>query len=154
MFGGWHEPIPSLLASVSADDLLRLDVSELAAPLPSFHAGRVAFLGDAAHPMAPNLGQGACQALEDAVTLARLATDASAADVAELLSRYSALRMPRAHMVVKRSRQAGVMTTWTSPVAVGIRDTLVAALSKIAPSSALAGVTPVFSWRPPEPGLR
>jgi 2-polyprenyl-6-methoxyphenol hydroxylase-like FAD-dependent oxidoreductase len=154
MVGSWHDPIPSLLASVSADDVLRLDVSELAAPLPSFHLGRLAFLGDAAHPMTPNLGQGACQALEDAVTLARLAAGASAADVPELLSRYSALRMPRAHMVVKRSRQAGVMTTWTSPVAVAVRNTLVTAIGKIAPSAALAGVAPVFSWQPPEPGLR
>jgi 2-polyprenyl-6-methoxyphenol hydroxylase-like FAD-dependent oxidoreductase len=154
MFGGWHAPIPALLGSVSPGDVLRLDVSELAAPLPSFHAGRVAFLGDAAHPMTPNLGQGACQALEDAVTLARLATGATAADVPAVLARYSALRTPRAHMVVKRSRQAAVMTTWTSPVAVGVRNTLVTAIGKIAPSAALAGVAPVFSWQPPEPGLR
>ena len=46
---------------------------ELAAPLPSFHRGRAALLGDAAHPMTPNLGQGACQALEDAAVIARLA---------------------------------------------------------------------------------
>ena len=73
LFGRWHEPIPALLASVAPGDVLRHDVAELAGPLPSFHRGRVALLGDAAHPMTPNLGQGACQALEDAAVIARLA---------------------------------------------------------------------------------
>jgi hypothetical protein len=67
--GGCHEPIPSLLAGAKAGAVLRHDVAELAGPLSSFHRGRVALLGDAAHPMTPNLGQGACQALEDAVVL-------------------------------------------------------------------------------------
>jgi 2-polyprenyl-6-methoxyphenol hydroxylase-like FAD-dependent oxidoreductase len=69
LFGTWHEPIPVLLASARPQDVLRHDVAELAAPLPSFHHGRAVLLGDAAHPMTPNLGQGACQALEDAAVL-------------------------------------------------------------------------------------
>jgi 2-polyprenyl-6-methoxyphenol hydroxylase-like FAD-dependent oxidoreductase len=67
---GTHEPIPELLAITRPQDVLRHDVAELAAPLPSFHRGRAVLLGDAAHPMTPNLGQGACQALEDAAVLA------------------------------------------------------------------------------------
>ena len=51
LFGTWHEPIPQLLASARPQDVLRHDVAELAAPLPSFHSGRAALLGDAAHPM-------------------------------------------------------------------------------------------------------
>jgi 2-polyprenyl-6-methoxyphenol hydroxylase-like FAD-dependent oxidoreductase len=47
-FGGWHEPIPSLLAGVTPSAVLRHDVAELARPLPSFHRGRVVLLGDAA----------------------------------------------------------------------------------------------------------
>src|SRR5580692_11663143 len=75
-FGTWHEPIPRLLAAGRPQDVLRHDVAELAAPLPYFHRGRTALLGDAAHPMTPNLGQGACQALEDAAVISRLATAA------------------------------------------------------------------------------
>jgi 2-polyprenyl-6-methoxyphenol hydroxylase-like FAD-dependent oxidoreductase len=152
-FGGWHDPIPPLLASASPDAVLRLDVSELARPLPSFHVGKVAFLGDAAHPMTPNLGQGACQAIEDAVTLARLLTGGSAGDVPEALSRYSAVRMPRTHMIVKRSRQMAVLTTWRSQGAIAARDAIVGLIGKIAPGMALAGLGPIVDWRPPEPGL-
>src|SRR6516164_1419061 len=59
------------------------------APLPSFHSGRVALLGDAAHPMTPNLGQGACQALEDAVVLSRLAGSADADGLPSALAAYT-----------------------------------------------------------------
>lgn len=152
MFGGWHQPIPSLLATVSPADVLRLDVSELARPLPSFHAGRVAFLGDAAHPMTPNLGQGACQALEDAVVLSRLLTGAAAEGVPAALERYSATRMPRTHMIVKRSHQMGRMSTWRSPAAIALRNTLVSVVGKVSPGAALAGTAPVFDWEPPAPG--
>lgn len=149
LFGGWHEPIPALLGTVPAADVLRNDVSELARPLPSFFAGRVAFLGDAAHPMTPNLGQGACQALEDAVTLARLAAGADRPGVPSVLTRYSAARLPRTTMIVRRSRQAAAMTTWTSPFAVALRDSLAAVVGKVAPGAALRGIAPVLDWRPP-----
>ena len=51
LFGTWHQPIPQLLAAARPQDVLRHDVFELAAPLPSFHRGRIVLLGDAAHPM-------------------------------------------------------------------------------------------------------
>src|SRR5689334_22784480 len=69
-FGGWHDPIPGLIGSVSPDAVLRDDVYWMAEPLSAYHHGRVAILGDAAHAMTPNLGQGACQAIEDAIVLA------------------------------------------------------------------------------------
>jgi len=148
-FGSWHEPIPGLLASARPQDVLRHDVAELAAPLPSYASGRVALLGDAAHPMAPNLGQGACQALEDAAVLARFADGASPAGVREMLVRYSAARLRRTTDVVRWSRRAGMMATWTSPAAVALRDTVVRVAGKLAPNAALRGLDPVYGWQPP-----
>ncbi|CAM5480165.1 hypothetical protein SCYAM73S_07743 [Streptomyces cyaneofuscatus] len=71
-FGAWHDPIPALLDRLgrrNPDPVRELhhDFYELASPLPRFHSGRVALLGDAAHAMTPNMGQGGCQAIEDAV---------------------------------------------------------------------------------------
>ncbi|MEU4829617.1 FAD-dependent monooxygenase [Streptosporangium sp. NPDC023615] len=75
LFGDWHSPIPELLAAASPRAVLRNDVHHLATPLPAMHRGRVALLGDAAHAMTPNMGQGACQAIEDAVVLAHVMGD-------------------------------------------------------------------------------
>jgi 2-polyprenyl-6-methoxyphenol hydroxylase-like FAD-dependent oxidoreductase len=150
-FGTWHEPIPALLAGARPQDVLRHDVAELAVPLPSFALGRIALLGDAAHPMAPNLGQGACQALEDAAVLARLATGTEPSGVAAMLARYSAARLPRTTDIVRWSRRAGLMATWTSPVAVALRDTVTRMVGKLAPNAALRGLDSVYGWRPDAP---
>lgn len=74
MFAGWHSPIAELIAATDAEAVPRTPIADLSRPLPHFHRGRVVLLGDAAHAMTPNLGQGGGQALEDAATLtARLA---------------------------------------------------------------------------------
>src|SRR5262249_4179137 len=71
-FGGWHRPIAGVIDATSPAAVLHHDICWLP-PLPRFTAGRVALLGDAAHAMTPDLGQGACQAIEDAVVLAACA---------------------------------------------------------------------------------
>ncbi len=112
LFGGWHEPIPRIIASLGEGQTIRTDVFDLEKPLAVHHRGRLVLLGDAAHPMTPDLGQGGCQALEDAVTLgALLGAAARAADaeteVAEALARYSRLRVPRTAGLMRASRRAG-----------------------------------------------
>jgi 2-polyprenyl-6-methoxyphenol hydroxylase-like FAD-dependent oxidoreductase len=149
LFGPWHEPIPELLAMARPADVLRHDVAQLAGPLPSFHRGRVALLGDAAHPMTPNLGQGACQALEDAAVISRLAARTGPGEVAGMLDRYSAARLPRTTDVVRWSRRAATTATWTSPAAVAFRDTAARVVGKLAPGAALRGLASVYGWQPP-----
>jgi 2-polyprenyl-6-methoxyphenol hydroxylase-like FAD-dependent oxidoreductase len=67
-FGSWHDPIPALIVGTDPDDLLHHDVHDLAGQLGSFVHGRVVLVGDSAHAMTLDLGQGGCQAIEDAVT--------------------------------------------------------------------------------------
>ena len=56
-FGSWHEPIAAIIEATPADRILRTDIYDRE-PIERWHAGRVVLLGDAAHPMTPNLGQG------------------------------------------------------------------------------------------------
>jgi 2-polyprenyl-6-methoxyphenol hydroxylase-like FAD-dependent oxidoreductase len=149
LFGTWHQPIPELLGMARPTDVLRHDVAELAAPLPSFHHGRVALLGDAAHPMTPNLGQGACQALEDAAVVSRLAAGTNPDAVGAMLARYTAARLPRTTDVVRWSHRAATMTTWTWPPAVAVRNTTMWLTSKFAPGAALRSLAPIYGWQPP-----
>ncbi|WP_129311408.1 FAD-dependent monooxygenase [Streptomyces sp. L2] len=147
-FGRWHDPVPALLDATRPEQVLHHDVHELATPLPSFTSDRIALLGDAAHAMTPNLGQGACQALEDAATLAAaLSTEPS---VAAALARYDSERRPRAQAVARAARLAGRMGQQLShPLAVALRDTAL----RLAPSGATArAVLRHADWAPPALG--
>jgi 2-polyprenyl-6-methoxyphenol hydroxylase-like FAD-dependent oxidoreductase len=141
-FGSWHEPIPALLEAADPDAVLRLDVYEVP-PLRSYVKGNVALVGDAAHAMTPDLGQGGCQALEDAVVLGRVLTDCSGPAIAERLADYDQKRRPRTQMIARQSARIGIAAQWASPVAVGLRNTGL----RLMPDSALArSLAPALDW--------
>jgi salicylate hydroxylase len=94
-------------------------------PIPQWTRGRVTLLGDAAHPMLPYLGQGACQALEDGAVLAT-ALSAEAADPVTGLARYERTRRPRASRVVLTARERGVSNHLPSRWAALRRDVSIA----------------------------
>jgi 2-polyprenyl-6-methoxyphenol hydroxylase-like FAD-dependent oxidoreductase len=96
-----HDPIAELIAATPPEAIIRTCLYDRP-PLEHLSVGRIALAGDAAHPMLPNLGQGAWQAIEDAVVLADelAATD----DVLAALGRYSARRAQHTAVVVKPSR--------------------------------------------------
>ncbi|MEU0743623.1 FAD-dependent monooxygenase [Streptomyces sp. NPDC006134] len=144
-FGGWHAPIPELLEATRPDAVLHHDIHELTTPLPSYTAGRCVLLGDAAHAMTPHLGQGACQALEDAATLtAALATGPT---VESALTRYDAERRPRSQSVARAARQAGRMGQQLAhPLAVAARN----AALRLAPSGVtMRTILRHADWTPP-----
>jgi 2-polyprenyl-6-methoxyphenol hydroxylase-like FAD-dependent oxidoreductase len=144
-FHTWHDPIPALLDATRPEAVLHHDVKELRAPLPSYAVGRIVLLGDAAHAMTPNLGQGACQALEDAVTLATFLGAESTVDAA--LARYDAERRPRSQAVARAARQAGRMGQQLShPLAVTLRNTAM----RLTPSRvATRMILRHHAWTPP-----
>lgn len=101
-YPGWHVPIPRILSEADADDVLCHPIHELSPHLSSFVSGNVALVGDAAHAMTPSLGQGACQALLDSVTLTEALAEED--DVPRALWRYDARRRRPAQRVVTTSR--------------------------------------------------
>jgi 2-polyprenyl-6-methoxyphenol hydroxylase-like FAD-dependent oxidoreductase len=90
-----------------------------------------------------------CQALEDAAVLTRLATGTRPDAVPAMLARYTAARLPRTTDVVRWSRRAAAMATWTSSPAVTTRNALIRLTGKLAPGAALRSLTPIYSWQPP-----
>jgi 2-polyprenyl-6-methoxyphenol hydroxylase-like FAD-dependent oxidoreductase len=143
-FGAWHEPIGALLESVTADDLVRNDSEELPA-LPAMHVGRVALLGDAAHAMTPDLGQGACQAIEDAVVLASAVDPHDAATVEAALQLYTDQRLPRTTAIARRSSRAGGLYHRPMPV----RRAAARLMNVLPPAVIARGLSPVIDWQPP-----
>ncbi|NJP91800.1 NAD(P)-binding protein [Nonomuraea sp. FMUSA5-5] len=105
---GWHQPIPDLIAATPDEAVLHIDIRDLD-PLPTYVRGRVALLGDAAHAMSPDRGQGAGQSLEDAVVLAAALHAESGVEAA--LTRYDAERRPRTQATARGARADGRRTT-------------------------------------------
>jgi 2-polyprenyl-6-methoxyphenol hydroxylase-like FAD-dependent oxidoreductase len=121
-FSRWHEPIPAIAEAADEDAILRNDAYYLE-PLRRWSEGRVVLVGDAAHATTPGVGQGAAQAIEDAVVLAdRLARTG---DVATALGEYEAIRRPRAEAVLKISRRTDKAAQLASPLGWRLRNALV-----------------------------
>ncbi|MFC6017087.1 FAD-dependent monooxygenase [Plantactinospora solaniradicis] len=147
-FGSWHAPIPDLLAATSAETVLRNDIYHLGTPLPCYRRGSVVLLGDAAHAMTPNLGQGAAQAIEDAVVLGATVGE-GAGDLAAGLIRYDRQRRPRSQHVARASYRVGRFgQQLQNPLAVTLRNTL---LRFIPPRTALRSMARYADWQPPRP---
>jgi 2-polyprenyl-6-methoxyphenol hydroxylase-like FAD-dependent oxidoreductase len=114
---GWHQPIPALIESTEL--ILENGAYDLP-PLPHWTVGRVTLLGDAAHPCTPNLGQGGCMALEDAMVLAKCLAKCISreASVESALRRYESLRKSRTRHIQHRSLVMGHIGQWQNRAAV------------------------------------
>jgi 2-polyprenyl-6-methoxyphenol hydroxylase-like FAD-dependent oxidoreductase len=88
----------------------------------------VVLLGDAAHAMTPNLGQGGAQAIEDAYALAEKL--AAGPTPEEAFRQYQALRMPKVRWIVKTAWRLGQLSHWRSRWAQGLRDLVLRCLPR------------------------
>ncbi|WP_440070549.1 FAD-dependent oxidoreductase [Streptosporangium sp. OZ121] len=122
-----HPLVTALIEATPPADVYVDPIARLAEPLPSFTVGRIALLGDAAHAMPPDLGQGAGQAFEDAASLTRHLAGAEPADVARRLLRYDAERRPIANRMMRAASRQSRLTSQTG-VAAWLRDTLLRAV--------------------------
>jgi salicylate hydroxylase len=96
----WGEPLRALVEATPAERILEGPICDRL-PLNSWSQGRVTLLGDAAHPMAPALGQGANTTFEDAYELAFSLSQASS--LSEALASYEQRRIPRTQTIQTRS---------------------------------------------------
>ena len=118
-FRAWHEPVGAIIEATPPDRIVRTDIYDRE-PIARWHTGRVVLIGDAAHPMTPNLGQGAGQAIEDAVVLDECL--AASSSIEDALTRYEQRRVARANSIVRASRRFGAIAQWSNPIAAWLRD--------------------------------
>jgi len=122
-FERFAAPVPRVLDQLESATLLHHDLEEL--PSPVWGRDRVVLIGDAAHAMTPNLGQGAGMAIADAAVLPQIV---SAPDPAKAIRQ---LRHKRVAAIHKESRTLGKLAHWSSPSAIWIRN----ALLRVTPAS-------------------
>ncbi|PSF37900.1 monooxygenase [Aphanothece hegewaldii CCALA 016] len=102
-FQGWAEPVQMLIDRFNPSDVARIEIHD-AGPFNRYVRGRVALLGDSAHATCPDMGQGGCLALEDALVVADHLVNTHAG-VERALRRYEAERMIRANAIVQKARK-------------------------------------------------
>lgn len=126
MYQDWFPAIPELIAATDEANILTTDLYDRPPTLP-WSKGNITLLGDAAHPMLPTMGQGACTALEDAYVVAKCLEEHPDPNVA--FQHYEALRFPRTKAIVEQSLQSGKMGELKNPFAVGLRNTFTKVMS-------------------------
>jgi len=122
LFDSWHEPIPAIIDATPAESLIVTDIFDRPPP-KQLSRGAVALVGDAAHAMTPDLGQGACQALEDAAVLLSCANGNE--DVLSVFATYERRRLRHIRTVVRDSYVIGKLATARHPSAARLRNGLV-----------------------------
>jgi 2-polyprenyl-6-methoxyphenol hydroxylase-like FAD-dependent oxidoreductase len=127
-FRGWHHPVELLIKSTPAEQILHNDIYDIA-PMKIWSRGRATLLGDSAHPTTPNMGQGACMAIESSLAIARCLRESES--LAEGLRRYERGRMPRTAWITEQSRRIGRIGQFESGLLCSLRDAFV----RLAPDS-------------------
>jgi 2-polyprenyl-6-methoxyphenol hydroxylase-like FAD-dependent oxidoreductase len=129
LFQGWYEPVLHLIQATSTTAVLRTEASDRAAST-TWGMGSTTLLGDAIHPTTPNLGQGGCMAIEDAVVLARCFEKYGATEAS--LRAYERVRHSRTAAITGLSRMYGQIGQWESRYATGLRGKVISMIPQVA----------------------
>lgn len=127
MFGEYHQPVPSLL--VESEDLVALNIYDMPS-LPDWHDGRTILIGDAAHAVSPNSGQGAALALEDAQLLATLLVAADG-DHSRAFPEFERRRRARAERVMREGRRRAHDKKRRSAIGAAVRNGMLAVVLRL-----------------------
>ncbi|MEK3884805.1 FAD-dependent oxidoreductase [Paenibacillus sp. PL2-23] len=119
LFKDYHDPIPSLLLKTDNHDIIHRDMIDIV-PMRRFYSNRIVFVGDAAHAITPNMGQGACQAIEDARVLADCL--GSNQHVEAALEAFDTRRRKRIEMISKQSWTMGKIAQADNALFIALRN--------------------------------
>lgn len=126
IFRGFHFPIPEILERTRNEQLIWSDIIDIK-PIRRFAFGRILLIGDAAHATTPNLGQGACMAIEDAATLMNALVRY---EPVEAFRRFEKHRIARTTGIVNQSWKVGQLTQLSHPLLIALRNAAFRSLPK------------------------
>lgn len=120
-FSDFHHPIPELLKNTNDSQMIWNDIIDIA-PISQYAFNQIVLIGDAAHATTPNMGQGACQGIEDAIILANeLARHSS---MKEAFQSFEKRRLKRTHHITNTSWRIGKLAHWENDILRNIRNFL------------------------------
>jgi 2-polyprenyl-6-methoxyphenol hydroxylase-like FAD-dependent oxidoreductase len=120
-FKNFHHPIPEILQKTSDEALIHNDIIDLK-PINNYAFKNMVLIGDAAHATTPNMGQGACQAIEDAIILA--AEINRTPDIQTAFLNFEKRRIKRTHEITKKSWNIGKIAQLENPFLVSLRNSV------------------------------
>lgn len=126
-FSDYNSVIKDIIKSTRKGQINTAEISDLK-PTNIWYKENVCLIGDSAHATTPNMGQGACQAIEDAYVLSECL---SKYGTTKAFSEYQNLRLPKAHQVVNGSWLVGKMAHLSNPILIGLRNQIL----RLTPSS-------------------
>lgn len=128
IFREFHNDIQAIIEATPENKIIRSDIMDLQ-PIENWYDKNVCLIGDAAHATTPNLGQGACQAIEDAYCLGKLLE--SGVSDEKLFENYQQKRRKKVDLIVNTSWRLGKIAQLESPILIWLRNNLM----RITPNS-------------------
>jgi len=120
-FANYHDPITQILAETKDEQLIWNDIIDIK-PLKNLAIDNILFIGDAGHATTPNMGQGACQAIEDVAVLIDELKKTSAIPLA--FQNFEKRRLKRTQYITETSWSIGKIAQWDNPVSIATRNIL------------------------------
>jgi 2-polyprenyl-6-methoxyphenol hydroxylase-like FAD-dependent oxidoreductase len=127
MFKEFHSDILNLILATNKDQIIVNDIIDLK-PIDKWQDKNICLIGDAAHATTPNMGQGACQAIEDAYVLGRLLDEGIALE--ETFKIYEKLRIKKAHTIVNSSWTFGKIAQIENNQGIWLRNKMMKIIPK------------------------
>lgn len=127
-FHHYHPPVAAIIKSTPPERIIWNDIIDIR-PLKKFAFGNIVLMGDAAHATTPNMGQGACMAVEDAAVLA--ACMAESPSIPQAFALFERKRITRTTSVVRKSWNIGKLAQLENKLLIALRNTAL----KLTPAS-------------------